>query len=220
MAIIKCVRGHFYDSSKSDECPYCARTEQETEAFQKVIQNSPNSSYSRAMADMEQEAVTQAWRPVGGMQDIHLRNGYGTGTAGISAGDEPVTVGLFSPGRGTAYVTGWLVCVDGPGKGRDYRICHGMNWIGSSPVMDIVLYSDAQVAPVRHCSIAYDGKSNRFFAVAGSGSITYYNGSLLEDSHELHPGDELKIGSSTYEFVPFCREGRTWEEKEEKKAEE
>ncbi|MCC8104047.1 MAG: FHA domain-containing protein [Clostridiales bacterium] len=134
------------------------------------------------------------------------------GISGISAGDDLVTVALFSGRRGNAYVTGWLVSVEGPEKGRDYRIRHGMNWIGSSAAMDIVIYGDPSVAAVRHCSIAYDRKDNRFFVVAGTGTVTYMNGGILTGAQEIKLGDEIGIGQSKYEFIPFCREGHIWEE--------
>ena len=34
-------------------------------------------------------------------------------------------------------VVGWLVCIEGPSKGKDYRMIAEKNFIGRSPEMDI-----------------------------------------------------------------------------------
>ncbi|MCD8347685.1 MAG: FHA domain-containing protein [Lachnospiraceae bacterium] len=209
MAIIRCVNGHFYDTAKSQDCPYCRKRELENEQIQKVIQNAP---YIRASEEINHEAVTVAMDSSGEELNVMLGRLPRPGMSGISVGDDPVTVALFSGKRGNAYVTGWLVSVEGPEKGRDYRIRHGMNWVGSSAAMDIVIYGDASVAAVRHCSIAYDRKANRFYVIAGTGTATYLNGEILTDSREIKLGDEVGIGRSKYEFIPFCREGHTWDE--------
>ena len=66
--------------------------------------------------------------PVGGDQDVFLgRAGSGI-SAGVSATDDQVTMSFYTGPKGVSCVTGWLVCVEGPERGRDYRITHGMNW--------------------------------------------------------------------------------------------
>ena len=43
-------------------------------------------------------------------------------------------------------VTGWLVCLEGPSKGRDYRIIAEKNFIGRSPEMDIRILGDNNIS--------------------------------------------------------------------------
>ena len=47
------------------------------------------------------------------------------------------TVAFWGNESGEDYVTGWLVCVAGPEKGRDFRLHYGFNRIGRSYQMDI-----------------------------------------------------------------------------------
>lgn len=61
-----------------------------------------------------------------------------TGKEKIEANDYGRTIGYYSPVRGNDYVTGWLVCVKGPEKGRDYRLHHGFNRLGRSMDMDVI----------------------------------------------------------------------------------
>lgn len=131
----------------------------------------------------------------------------------IAANDYGRTVGYFSPVRGNDFVTGWLVCTGGPERGRDYRLHHGFNRIGRSMDMDVFVAEDPAISRDTHCSVVYDARANRFYAVPGKGTLTYVNQELLECQHVLTGGDELQIGDSCFEFIPYCREGHTWEEK-------
>ena len=49
------------------------------------------------------------------------------------------------------YITGWLVCTQGPDKGTDYRIFRGQNFVGRDFSMDIVIRGDSKVSRVKHC---------------------------------------------------------------------
>lgn len=206
MAIVRCANGHFYDHDKYKECPYCIKRESERSEIQRNMQNVPQ--FEVKFDTSINEAVTIA-KPKDG--DVQLGVGIRSTAAGISAGKDPVTIGIFSKHQGKGYVTGWLVAREGPVKGRDYRIYHGMNWIGRNPNMDICISEDLSISQNKHCAVVYDGKSTQFFVVKGNGSLTYVNGELLEDSVPIHLGDTISIGSCQFEFVPFCREGHKWE---------
>lgn len=80
------------------------------------------------------------------------------------AGDDEdgKTIGIYSGARGNDYVTGWLVCLKGPEKGRDYRLHHGFNRVGRGLGMDVAIMDDPAVSRDCHCSVVYDGVGNRF----------------------------------------------------------
>lgn len=126
--------------------------------------------------------------------------------------DDQRTVSFYSGAKGNDYVTGWLVCVEGPEKGRDYRLHHGFNRIGRDMEMDVQVTDDPAVSRKNHCSIVYDEKSRSFSVVPSPGSLTYYKGQLLEKATRMEAGDEIRMGESGFVFIPFCGEGRTWEE--------
>lgn len=109
------------------------------------------------------------------------------------------------------FVTGWLVCTEGPEKGRDYRLRYGFNRIGRDHQMDVCIFEDEGISRDAHCCIVYEDKKNRFQLVPGQGTLTWLEGRLLEKPQELFGGERFTIGSTTLEFVAFCRNGVTWE---------
>lgn len=108
-------------------------------------------------------------------------------------------------------VTGWLVCIDGKEKGKDYRLHADINYIGRSKTNDVVLGSDPTVSRERHAMLAYDNRGKMFFfAPANGSSLVRQNGRPVLSTVELKSGDRLEIGEGTYLFVPLCGENFEW----------
>lgn len=124
--------------------------------------------------------------------------------------DEGLTIGVYSDFHGNDFVTGWIVCVDGPDKGRDYRLHQGYNRVGRGMNMDICPENDLLISRSNHCSIVYEEKKNQFYFIPEPGQISYLNQNLAETVSQLKTGDTFQIGKSEFEFVAFCREGRRW----------
>lgn len=107
-------------------------------------------------------------------------------------------------------VVGWLVCVVGPSKGKDYRLMPGRNFIGRSQEMDIRILGDNNISSRNHASIMYDPEKNQTAVLPGESQGLVYRLDD-EDSWEvvLEPkvmqnGDRLKMGGSEFLFVAFC----------------
>ena len=109
------------------------------------------------------------------------------------------------------FVVGWLVCINGVQKGRDYRLCRGFNRLGGSDKMDIAVKGDSKLGAFVSCAIVYDDKSNEFFAVKREDEHVFLNEESLKGAVKLTSGDRIKAGDSEFEFVAFCREGRLWD---------
>jgi len=108
-------------------------------------------------------------------------------------------------------VTGWLVCVEGAEKGKDFRLHSDMNYIGRSRNNDVVLASDPTVSRERHAMIAYDSRDKMFFfAPANGSSLVRQNGRPVLSTVELKRGDRIEIGEGTYVFVPLCGDDFEW----------
>ncbi|MCI9162052.1 MAG: hypothetical protein HFG59_02175 [Lachnospiraceae bacterium] len=107
------------------------------------------------------------------------------------------------------FVAGWLVCVNGPERGCDYRLYKGFNRLGNGERTDI-LVRDPGLAAVA-VAVVYDDRSNAFFAVQQPGAQALLNGEELEGAVRISSGDLIKAGESEFEFVAFCREGRVWD---------
>lgn len=197
MAITKCEKGHFFDNAKYHTCPYCVTLEHERNRYE----------------DRLRESVTIAM-PVSDDNVTLSLNMQETGHQEGPAGDDQKTIGIFGNRTGQAYVTGWLVCVKGKEKGRDYRLRMGNNWIGRSYQMDICIADDAAISREQHASIVYEPKACKFFLTPGKGNVTVCNGEAVTRAVELKSGDCLELGESEFVFIPFCKEGRTWEKED------
>jgi hypothetical protein len=119
------------------------------------------------------------------------------------------TVGIFRTEKGSDPVVGWLVCVSGQEKGRDYRLHAGRNEIGRAIKSDVALVDDERVSRNNHCSVIFEPRKCTFHLVHGDGE-TLVGGNQLSESIPLTDGAAFEIGGSTFVFVPFCKEGRTW----------
>jgi len=112
-------------------------------------------------------------------------------------------------------VTGWLVCIEGPSKGRDYKIRTEKNFIGRSDGMDIQILGDNAIARKNHAVIVYDPKKRKTLLLPGdSHGLVYYNGDAIYGPVDLAPFDTIELGKSKFLFVPLCGENFEWPELE------
>ena len=123
--------------------------------------------------------------------------------------DEMKTIGVYRQ-KNVNPISGWLVCVDGENKGRSFEVHLGKNFVGRAMNMDINV-NDASISRDTHFTIIYEPNESQFFLQPGNG-ITYFNGSILSVACELKEDDRIKAGKSEYVFVPYCKEGRGWDE--------
>lgn len=106
MKLTKCENGHFYDSDKYPECPYC------------------NTDLLRDRSIVR------------------------TGEA-----EQPAAVETAAP---AGPVTGWLVVLDGPAKGRDLRLGVGRSFLGlDADGTPVTLSADAPLS-ARRAVLVYD----------------------------------------------------------------
>lgn len=132
--------------------------------------------------------------------------------------DEEKTVAFSASAKGneeakpeiSAPVVGWVVCVKGAERGRDYRLQSGRNFVGRGLDMDVCIREDTAVSRDNHCSIVYDPRSGRFVLLPGEASETKINGEALYGLHDLKDGDVIECGETSLCFIGFCREGRVW----------
>ena len=110
-------------------------------------------------------------------------------------------------------VVGWLVCVEGADRGRDYHIRDGYNTIGREPGNDIAIQNDNYISREKHAMIAYDRREKIFFFGPAEGrNIVRLNGKLLMQASEIKPYDMIDFESTKLIFVPFCGERFNWDE--------
>ena len=110
-------------------------------------------------------------------------------------------------------VVGWLVCIEGPEKGKDYRLLARINTIGRDQNNDVVLESEQTVSQRDHARVAYDAKHNNYQMIPGSGhNITYVNDMPLYVPQMLNAYDVIEFGETKLLFIPLCTDRFSWKQ--------
>ena len=134
---------------------------------------------------------------------------------GVSVAAAGKTVGMMQSQMGFDPVVGWLACVAGPSRGKSYTIRGGVNSIGRSERMDIVITGDLKISAENHAKISYSDKHNRFNLLPGEGrNIVYLNDEEVFTPMPLNAYDLIDFGETKLLFVPLCGEKFTWEDKD------
>lgn len=109
-------------------------------------------------------------------------------------------------------VTGWLVVLEGPGRGRAVELGFGLNTIGSSGDNRVQLdFGDPGISRDEHFSIAYDDVNRKFHLMHGRGlNLVYLDNSPLTDARELLPNTDLHVGQTVLRFIALCGADWAW----------
>lgn len=204
--IARCSNGHWYDTSVNKVCPHC-RQESEKLGIRLDDVEEDDRTVSIMEADL---SLGEELGAIIGNSPGNLMSAL-TEVQADSDEDKTIAFGFF----GTAAVqpvTGWLICMNGGERGKDYRLHAGKNFVGRSTSMDVMLIDDKSISRDRHCSIVYDPKGNHFYISSEGGNTVYLDGTMVDEPKKLEEGSRIKIGETELMFVPFCREGRTWED--------
>lgn len=200
--ITRCNNGHWYDTSVHKECPHCKQAgERLGIRLNDIEEDDKTVSLAEMDPSLEAELADIMNSPV-----IQAEGGSST----EEDDDKTMAFGFFGVSE-TSPVVGWLVCMNGSDRGRDHRLHAGKNFIGRSTSMDVLLVEDKTVTRDKHCSVIYDPKGNAFYVSGEGGNLVYLNGEVLDTSTQLDEGDTITVGKTDLLFIPFCREGRTWE---------
>lgn len=111
------------------------------------------------------------------------------------------------------WVCGWLVCVQGPNKGHDYKIVDGKNFIGSVSSMDIQIVGDKRIEKKNHAVIMYDSLQKKVLLLpSDSRGMVYWQGQAIFEPIALEPFNVIELGESAFRYVPFCGPDFDWKE--------
>jgi len=221
MALIRCQQGHFYDPSRHNACPYCgsmpAGGAGATEAQQQPMMPPPLGGApspvgaTRPLRDVPQPVIgpTVPLRPAG----AHLGGS-------LKGPEEGRTVAVDMKKAGIDPVVGWLVCIKGPSRGRDYRIRSGRNGVGRSEAMDVQIAGDNTVSRENHAFLVYEPRKRSFSIRPGDGrGLVYLNGDEVVQASELKGYDIIEIGETQLMFVALCGEKFNWDQGKEDASE-
>lgn len=195
MPMIRCDKDlHYYDSNKHQNCPFCRELSQNRAV--ETTHAAPEKTQIK-----HQEPVTLA-------QTIAYAEDY--------PDPEGRTVGIwekFVGGCGIRPTVGWLVCINGPNKGRDYRIFQGVNKIGrdASKKVDILITGDNMISREEHAEIDYDEETNEYFLTRKNNPEVRLNGKRIRESKKINSHDVIQLGQYEFLFVALCNEKFIWE---------
>lgn len=108
-------------------------------------------------------------------------------------------------------VIGWLVCIGGPSKGRDYKIFTAKNFVGSADNMDVQIIGDDSISKKNHAILIYDPKGRGTVIMPGdSKGLVYVNDILIYAPQPLGHRDIVELGKSRFIFISLCDENFEW----------
>jgi len=197
MKMVRCSNGHYYDEEKHPQCPQCSQfsifgNQSASAMSQKNGFTAEDDIKTVSYAEQADEGVTVAF------------NSFTDKTEDLSDAVPFDNAPVFMP------VVGWLVCTEGPERGRDYRLCAGRNFIGRDLSMDICIREDMTVSRENHASIIFDDRSCRFIVLSGDSTLTMVNGEEVYGPRDLQENDRIRIGKSEFCFIPYCTNERKW----------
>lgn len=130
--------------------------------------------------------------------------------------DDPDKTRVSDDIDGIEPVVGWLVCIEGPQYGKDYRLRQGKNFIGRSDEMDVSIVGDNTISRKNHAAIVYDPKTRKFLLIPGEGSgLVYLSNQVNKEAPilaatEINAYDVIEIGKSKFIFINLCGQHFDW----------
>ena len=117
-------------------------------------------------------------------------------------------------------VVGWLVVVEGPGKGRAVPLGYGSNSIGRGATDRIKLdFGDEQISRSGHAVVTYDPRGRQYYVQHGGGTnLTYIGDQPVLAPTALPALSHISIGHTELRFVPLCGAEFDWQDTEGDKA--
>lgn len=196
----QCPNGHYYNSALHPTCPICAQGSiPATEPFPAT--SAPGGTYTADSPYMAENPGFPRTEPVSVDRSVSTP----------STPFQPTMIGgdLNVPG-GVEPVVGWLVCVEGPMRGNDYRLHAGYNYIGRE-LGDVRISGDQQISRQNHAMVAFDDADGIYYAGPSAGrNLLKVNGKTVLNAVELNRYDIISIGTTKLMFVPLCGEHFSW----------
>ena len=191
--ITKCPQcGNFYDAARYTDCPNCQNGDSGAAGLSATM---PLSGGSAGMA----EGTFRKTEPLD----------Y-TPASAANSQFPPTMIGGETVSGGIDPVVGWLICIEGPGRGSDYRLHAGYNYIGREQG-DVRISGDQQISRQNHAMVAFDEETCTYFVGPSAGrNLIRVNGKPVLNPVELQNYDVITIGTTKVMFVGLCGPHFSW----------
>lgn len=112
--------------------------------------------------------------------------------------------------------TGWLVVIEGPGRGATFALMQGVSQIGRGSDQTVALeFGDMTISRQNHAAIAYDGRTHEFhIGHGGKANLVRLNGKPLLSTEPAKDGDTIQIGETTLLLKVLCTPAFNWSQSE------
>lgn len=176
-----------------------------------------------ASAPTRVREVRPAGKPAGGAEvtvpkpKVHQSTGGGSAAPtmikGIGGGAAQQAAPASHQG-GFDPAVGWLVIIEGPGRGRTVEIYAGMNSLGRSSGQRIrVDFGDSSISGEGAAFITFEPKRQTFHINhGGKANIVYLNDEAVLTPMPLTDGNAISIGETKFRFVQLCGPEFAWED--------
>lgn len=203
--MIKCKNGHTYDEKKYSHCPKC-----DDNYGSETIALKSNKRFLKSNTDF-QSSTSESFYTKNNSDWNDSPDFSSVGYLDQYVEEDDKTIGVYQKAKGFNPVVGWLVCIEGASKGKDYIIRAERNFIGNNQSNDICITGDNTISAKKHAIISYNYKETTFRIMPGDGhGIIYLNNNEVFEAEKLKRGDIIQIGQTSLIFIPLCGEDFNW----------
>ncbi len=207
--IISCSKGHYYDGNRYESCPYCSSGSfsPTVDPFADVADGNANYGGIGKTTDVGETDNYGNYGDFVPTEAPQVKNRVAESMSKTQFVDTSTPVGAPLP------VVGWLVAVEGPCRGTDYRIHTGYNYIGRE-VGDICIRGDNTISAERDANITYIPQTRKFYIAheQGKNVLLVNDTPVIGGSVEIKNYDLITIGTTKLMFVGLCGEKFVWGE--------
>ncbi len=217
MNMLQCKNGHFYDADKHSTCPFC--TSAMDVGVTRPLGNQPQNANINAPEFPKTAPLYGNPAPMGDPMDPAPAMNFAIPdpmqsfpkTQPLNNPYTNVTVALDKNEKGIAPIRGWLICIEGNKKGKDFGIRSEKNTVGRGKENSICLDFDESISREPEIIITYDQRKNNFWIQPGTRGNVYINEDILLTPIQLNAYDIISIGKSKLLFMPLCSEKFNWD---------
>ena len=154
--LVMCAKNHYFNASVHSVCPICGSPAAGRGAGGFVPTEKPDASGipSGGVGSFIPTEAPQGAAPGAPLSATAPASPWSAPGGGVNPFSSPTVIGGDISAGQVDPVVGWLVCVEGPLRGTDWRLHAGYNYIGRE-TGDIHIQGDSQISREKHATVSY-----------------------------------------------------------------
>ncbi len=130
---------------------------------------------------------------------------------------EPTSSAPVEAPQRTRFPVGWVLVVEGPGRGECFALVTGLSQIGRGDDQAVQLdFGDAAISRTNHAAIVYDVEERSFLlGQGGKSNVVRLNGRPVISNEAMADGDLIRMGETTLRLRTFCGPDFDWSDLDE-----